>query len=217
MSASINGFLNLGTGVSGLAVLTPPSGAGYAPQPVSFSEFFGGVTLNDVSCLFGPLTAPWGTLTVFGVTDASGNAVVPPGTLQSPWAPAVGEVVSIPQGYITVKIGTQLNAGNTFSLIGSGITGDAFLGTLPADSWLLRLLLRDNAGVGGDVGLGTTSGATNILSPKTVPSSGTYTLTVDVTAFASGSFASGVPQPVYVTTSGGGSSFTAQLDYELGP
>jgi hypothetical protein len=108
---SINGFLNLGTGLSGTTVLTPPSGAGYAPQAINFDTIFGGIVLNEVSCSFGPVTAPWGTLTVFGVTDVSGNAMVPPGTLQSPYTPAVGQIVTVPQGNIALVVGSQFNAG----------------------------------------------------------------------------------------------------------
>jgi hypothetical protein len=110
MSASINGYLTLGTGVSGGLVVPPPANAGYSPQPVSFTTFTGGVTLNGVTCVFGPVTAPWGTLTTFGVVDLNGNPVQPPGTLQSPFTPLVGQLVTVPQGNISIVVGSQFTA-----------------------------------------------------------------------------------------------------------
>jgi hypothetical protein len=109
MSASINGYLNLGTALSGSVVTPPPSGAGYAPQYVNFTGAVGGVTLNGISCTFGPLTAPWGTLTAFNVTDASGNPYFA-GTLQAPFTPLVGQLVVVPQGNISLAVGSQFNA-----------------------------------------------------------------------------------------------------------
>jgi hypothetical protein len=104
------------------------------------------------------------------------------------------------------------------SISGTGITGNALLGTLPANTWPLRLLLRDKNRIGGaSVGLGTILGAADILPLQTVPASGTYSLTVDIPSFFEGSFADGTPQPVYITSSGGGTSISAQLDYEPGP
>lgn len=107
---SIQGYLNLGVALSGSVVVTPPSNSGYAPQAISFDTFVGGVTLNGVSCVFGPVTAPWGTLTVFGITDVSGNPMFPAGTLQAPFTPLVGQIVTVPQGNITLVVGSQFNA-----------------------------------------------------------------------------------------------------------
>ena len=107
---------------------------------------------------------------------------------------------------------------STPSLSAAGVTGNQLLGTLPANSWPLRLLLRDLNGVGGaTISLGTTLGASDILSPRTVPATGIFSLTVDITSFSVGSFLHNAAQPVYITSSGGGNSITAQLDYEPGP
>lgn len=106
--------------------------------------------------------------------------------------------------------------GSGLSLFVSGITSNRLLGVLPANSWLLRLLIRDINEVGGTIALGTTLGATDILVPQTVTGP-YYSLTVDITGFQSGSFANGAIPSIYVTRSGAGSSFSVQLDYELGP
>lgn len=108
---SLNGFLDLGTAISGTAVVTPPSGTNYAAQPVSFEVQAGGVQLNDVNCVFGPVSGSWGTLTVFGVTDGSGRALTAPGTLQQPFAPLNGQLVVVPPGDITLVAGAQFAAG----------------------------------------------------------------------------------------------------------
>jgi hypothetical protein len=108
--SGIAGYLNLGTGLSGSVVVPPPSGAGYAPQPVNFSSALGGVMLNGISCTFGPVTAPWGTLTAFNVTDSSGNPYFA-GTLQAPFTPLVGQLVTVPQGNISLAVGSQFSAG----------------------------------------------------------------------------------------------------------
>ena len=112
----INGFLALGTSISSGSVVQPPSGAGYAPQYVNFDTFAGGVTLNDTGCVFGPVTAPWGTLTVFGVVDTLGNPIQAPGTLQSPFTPMIGQLVTVPQGSITLVVGSQFTAGPISSI-----------------------------------------------------------------------------------------------------
>lgn len=110
-----------------------------------------------------------------------------------------------------------LASGGSQNLSLSGITGNVFLGALPENSWLLRLLIRDNNHFGGMIGLGTALGAVNILPLQAVVAAGTYSLTVDASTFSVGSFASGATPSIYVTTTGGGSSFTVQLDYEGGP
>lgn len=107
--SGINGYLNLGTALSGSVITPPPSGAGYAPQAINFNGVPGGVTLNGISCTFGPLTAAWGTLTCFNVTDASGNPYFA-GTLQAPFTPMIGQLVIVPQGNIALAQGSQFNA-----------------------------------------------------------------------------------------------------------
>ena len=106
---SLTGYVVLGTGVSGGAVVQPPSGAGYAPQFVNYNLFTGGVSLNGISCIFGPVLAPgWGTLTAFGVTDMDGNPITT-GTLQAPFTPLIGQLVTVPQGNLSIVVGSQFN------------------------------------------------------------------------------------------------------------
>ena len=118
---SLYGFLDLGTAVSGNAVVTPPSGANYAAQPISFELFTGGLQLSNVNCVFGPVSGSWGTLTVFGVTDGSGTPYVAPGTLQQPFTPLNGELVVAAPGSIALSIGTQFPAGA--GTVASGLVG----------------------------------------------------------------------------------------------
>lgn len=138
---SINGYLNLGTAVVSGAVVPPSSGAGYAPQFVNFDTFPGGATLNGVSCLFGPLTAPWGTLTCFSVTDVSGNTVVPPGTLQSPFTPQLGQYVTVPQGSITLVLGSQFSAQPGFVVTSTPAKGATVSGSVALSSGAYTLVL----------------------------------------------------------------------------
>jgi hypothetical protein len=143
---SINGFLNLGVGLSGSVVLPPPSGAGYSPQYVSFDDAPGGVTLNGVSCIFGPVTAPWGTLTSFGVTDSLGNPVFA-GTLQFPFTPLIGQLVTVPAGNISLVVGSNFTAG-TFSsvaVVPVAQTGPTISGSVTLNSGAYTLVLASGA------------------------------------------------------------------------
>lgn len=97
----INGLLNIGTALSGIAVATPPAGTNYAAQPVTYEMVSGGIALNTVSCVFGPPTGatatPWGTISVWGITDPYGNSVWA-GTMTTPFSPQSGELVVVPAG-----------------------------------------------------------------------------------------------------------------------
>lgn len=159
---SITGFLQLGTAVSGGLVVPPSSGAGYAPQAINFDEFPGGVTLNGAGCIFGPLTASWGTLTVFGIVDASGNAVVAPGTLQTPFTPSIGQLVTVPQGSITLVVGSQFTAAPgsvttgkapplTYSPIVSGTVGTTSNVLVPSGTFTTTFTIQTQPGSTGNI------------------------------------------------------------------
>jgi hypothetical protein len=107
--SSLSGFLNLGVGLSGSTVIVPPAGTNYAPQPVTFEAIPGGLMLLGVSCVFGPVSGSWGTLTVAGVTDQAGNPLAPAATLQSPFTPANGQLVTVPAGDISIVMGSQFS------------------------------------------------------------------------------------------------------------
>lgn len=105
--ALINGLLQLGTGLSGNAVVVPSSGAGYAAMPCSFDLSEGSIAVNVVNCVYGPVSGSWGTLTSFGVTDLAGNPVWA-GTLQAPLTPANGALVLTPLGLIQLAPAAQI-------------------------------------------------------------------------------------------------------------
>lgn len=155
---SINGFLTLGTALSGMVVVPPPSGTGYAPQPISFDLVPGGVTLNDISCVFGPVSGSWGTLSVFGVTDQASNPYWS-GTLSAPYAPVNGQLVIVPQGNIALVVGAQIFATPAAAPVprGNPAIGSTVSGTvgLSSGSYVLAvaagprdMLLLTNTGTG---------------------------------------------------------------------
>lgn len=126
---SINGYLNLGTALSGQVITPPPSGAGYSPQPVVFNTVGGGVALNGVTSIFGPVSGSWGTLTCFSVTDVSGN-VYAAGTLQAPYTPLNGQLVQVPQGSLTLVLGSQFSAAPAAVVSTSGPKGPTTSGSV---------------------------------------------------------------------------------------
>ena len=94
------GYLDLGTAVSGIAVVTPVD-ASYAPQLVSLTTQPGGVSTSDNACVFGPVSGSWGTLTAFGLSDLNHNPICT-GALTAPIAPALGQIIAVPPGSISV-------------------------------------------------------------------------------------------------------------------
>jgi hypothetical protein len=124
-----NGYLQLGTAISGSVVVTPPGGTNYAGQPVTFDTFVGGVQLTNVNCAFGPVSGSWGTLTCFGITEdqAGTTAVVAPGTLQAPFTPLNGQIVVVPPGSVSIVVGSQFAAGPGFVANNAGPTTSGFV------------------------------------------------------------------------------------------
>jgi hypothetical protein len=102
------------------------------------------------------------------------------------------------------------------SLYASGITSNSLLGILPANGFLGPMLLLENSGSASVVvSVGTTSGASDVLAARPPIAAG-GSLTVDIAEFTKGSFPPFTsPQALYVTTSGGGSSITAELFYSV--
>lgn len=142
--------------------------------------------------------------------------------------PSIGNAacgtVNLPSGtqLTAVAVNTALNAalascsgGGLASLTGTGITANAQLGTaaLPANGSLGPMLVIDElGGHTATISIGTTLGASDVLSTTpTIPANGS--LTVDITNFSKGWFSATVPQLLYVTTSGGGSSLKVALYY----
>jgi hypothetical protein len=106
--AFITGLLNLGTAVSGTAVVTPGAGLGYEAQVVNYEIGDDGIGLNDADLIFGPVLgsgqAPWGTLSVFSLYDLDGHPVWP-GTLTAPVTPKPGQLIYIPIGKLQLVPG----------------------------------------------------------------------------------------------------------------
>jgi hypothetical protein len=141
----------------------------------------------------------------------------------SSYAVAPGQTATVDQrdqaflinGYGFSVAPPAIVAGSSSFLLSRGITANASLGTVPAASYLLRLLLSETAGHATNVSLGTSLGASDILTPTPLPASDRITVDV-LTTFLLGSFAAS--QAIFVTLSTiGTASVDAQLDYEVGP
>ena len=180
MSAT-TGYLQLGTGISGTTVVTPPSGTNYYGQPIAFSAIPGGIQISSQNCVFGPVSGSWGTLTSFGVTDASGNAVVAPGTLQQPFTPVNGQLVVVPPGNISLVIGSQFAAGPG-AFVSRNASGPTATGSVGVVSEYYTQVVG--------------SGAYNVLSLQNMSQSDTVSLRVgDGTQPASGAVPTAVLGP----------------------
>jgi hypothetical protein len=177
---SISGFLNLGTALSGTVIVPPPSGAGYAPQPISFNSAAGGVTLNGVSCVFGPVTAPWGTLTSFNVTDTEGNPYWA-GTLAVPLTPVTGQLVVVPQGNITLVVGAQFTVAPSAPVVKQGSTTSGSV-TLSSGAYSMVLasgarnmiLLTETSGFPVRIVLGGSLPPSGATGYSLIPPNGTW-------------------------------------------
>lgn len=104
--------VGLGTGASDAGLTGEPSGAGYARQSVTFSES-GGTITSAGAITFGPATGSWGTMSHFGVFDAStgGNLLfwgvigedAAPGT-PAPKAISSGDSLSFGAGKLSLAV-----------------------------------------------------------------------------------------------------------------
>jgi hypothetical protein len=141
--STLSGFLNLGVGLSGSTVIVPPSGTNYSAQPVLFDSAASGVMLLGVSCVFGPVSGSWGTLTVAGVTDEFGNSVFA-GTLAAPFTPVNGQLVVVPQGNIALVVGSQFTAAPG-SVVQGNQQGSLASGSVELSSGAYTLVLASGA------------------------------------------------------------------------
>lgn len=140
----MSGFLDLGTAISGSGIVTPPDGTGYVSQPVSFDPVPGGYSLNGISCIFGPVSGSWGTLTVFGLSDSDGNLLWP-GTLSSPFSPVNGQLVIVPQGNLSLVYGSQFVAAPSNIVTISPQKGPTASGSVALTSGAYSLVLASGA------------------------------------------------------------------------
>jgi hypothetical protein len=130
----IYGYLDLGTALSSDGVMTPSAAAGYARQFISFEDTLGGVALNDVSCVFGPLTAPWGEITSFGVADENDNPMFL-GTLRVSFTPRVGALVVAQPGDISIVLFPQFVDNGGVLTAGIDIFPKSDFELSPGDVW----------------------------------------------------------------------------------
>ena len=85
---------------------TEVSGGSYARQSIAFSSASGGTTSNSAKITFPTATADWGTVTHWGLYDASpsGNLLWH-GSLSASKAVASGDTVEIAIGDLDITLG----------------------------------------------------------------------------------------------------------------
>jgi len=102
------------------------------------------------------------------------------------------------------------------SLTQNNVTSNGQLGTLPVDGVIAFLVLRETAGQAVSVGIGSSSGTTDVLSPQQVAASSA--LMIPIPAFSAAWFSASAAQVLYLTSSAwGGASINASLFYVNGP
>ena len=136
-----------------------------------------------------------------------------------------GGLSSVPEPVTTQQIAAlaSQNPGGVASLISLNVSANQqFDGKpVPANTFLLRLLLRNLTATPVNVSLGTALNASDVgpnvgATPWTVPANGT--LTADIGGFLKGWFSAASPQALFLASaSWGGAIINAQLDYEVGP
>jgi len=84
---------------------TEVSGGSYAREVVTFAAPSGGASSNDALVSFTPATASWGTVTHFGIYDAStGGNLLYWGALTVSKTVDNGDIFTIPSGNLTVTL-----------------------------------------------------------------------------------------------------------------
>lgn len=139
------------------------------------------------------------------------SGVSPTGGLSSVQEPATAAQIA------------YLARGGVAPLIVTGISSNAtgLLGSVAANGFMLRVLLRNTTAIAVNITVGTTSGGSDVApnagaGTLTVPASGA--LLVDIGSFLKGWFSATAAQPVWLASaSWGGAVLNAQLDYEKGP
>lgn len=155
------------------------------------------------------ITAPW----TFNV-----GPILLPGS--TPGTPVNGQMWLTPSGLYYesqgVTIGPLGSNNGASALTATTVTANAQLGVLPASGYVLFALFHETAGHNVSVGIGTSSGTTNVLPPQAVPANGT--LTVAITGFSLGWFSASAPQTLFLSSASWGSAaISAELDYKIGP
>jgi len=112
--------------------------------------------------------------------------------------------------------GFSIQADMLLSFTQNNVTSNGQLGTLPADGVIAFLVLRETAGHAASVGVGSSSGATDVLPPQQVAASGA--VMIPISAFSAAWFSVSSAQVLYLTSAAWGSaSINASLFYVNGP
>lgn len=84
---------------------TEVTGGVYARQQITFDAPVNGTTQNSTDVLFPIATASWGTITHYGIYDASsGGNLLYHGPLNASKNIAVGAQFKLPTGYLTITV-----------------------------------------------------------------------------------------------------------------
>lgn len=141
------------------------------------------------------------------VEDGSGHVVKGPTILKF-----IGGVVS----RLTSNTAEITISGSSPQLSAASVAANASLGSLPANAFILYALFRETAGHAVNVAIGSTSGASDVMSAVDVPASGTISATTQ--AFSIVWFSATLPQTLFLSSaSWGGASINCALVYQIGP
>jgi hypothetical protein len=117
---------------------------------------------------------------------------------------------------ISIPFGKSGGSGGFPSLFAPAVVANAELGVVPPNAFLgPMLLLEETAGEPATISVGTTLGASDVVSVQP-PVAANGTLIVPIGSFSKGWFSASLSQPLYLTTSAGGSSIKATLFYVVG-
>lgn len=163
---------------------------------------------TGLSNVAGVLSAQWSA----GAVAALGSGVsISSGTLNVTQNWAAAAVSAVGNG-LTITSGTL----NFTKLSVSAVTANTTLGTLPANAFVLYALFRETAGTTVSVGIGSTSGATDVLGAVQLFAS--TTLNISAQAFPTGWFSSSATQALFLSSSNwNGASVNVALVYIVGP
>lgn len=137
-----------------------------------------------------------------------------------------GQQLFASQIYVTPTGGGQQTLANALAggggasplpaIVVPAVTANAALGTLPANAIIQWVIFRETAGQSVNVGIGTSSGGTQVLTAQSVPANGT--LTVATTGLTENWFSATLTQLLFLTSaSWGGASINCSVAYVIGP
>lgn len=127
-----------------------------------------------------------------------------------------GTPAAVPEEVTTQQIANLAPGGAGLALIVTNATANVQFGVLPPRGFLLYALFRETSGVAVSLGIGSTSGANDVLDAVEVPANGG--LTVPINSFSTGWFSDVSSQTLYLSSpSWGGATVGGFLVYQSGP